>query len=109
MTAQLDHSRIQVLLEHFKNLPPENIDQEQGIIYTHNGSSSLLCERDACIGANAVMALGYPPQESKLGDSRFWAFHDAPKALGQSLCAIPRNAAASPGKTGRPDGAVRFR
>ena len=36
------------------------------------------------------MALGYPPQESKLGDnSRFWAFHDAPKALGQAYALSP--------------------
>jgi len=48
MPAQLDHGAIGSLLRHFRSLSPDSIDQDQGIIYTHNLSSSLLFERCAC-------------------------------------------------------------
>ena len=78
------------MLGHFKNLPPEKIDEEQPLIYTHNLSSSLLSQREACVGANAVMAMGYPPRQLLPDDQcRYWAVDDAPKALGKAYALSP--------------------
>jgi len=84
MTAQLDHDAIAALLQHFRALPPEQIDQEHGIIYTHNKSGSLLFDKCACIGANAVMALDFPPKLGQHSGAAYWSFHDAPQALGKA-------------------------
>ena len=35
------------------------------------------------------MALGYPPRESKHDESRFWAYHDALKAVGKAFALSP--------------------
>lgn len=89
MTPELKHDKIQSLLAHFRELTPEQLDQEHGIIYAHNLSGSLLFEKCACIGANAVMALGYPPQKGKHSGALFWSFDDAPKALGAAYVLSP--------------------
>lgn len=89
MTPRLDHDAIASLLQHFRELSPERIDQEHGIIYTHNQSGSLLFDKCACVGANAVMALGFPPKKGKHSGAEYWSFHDAPQALGRAYALSP--------------------
>ena len=84
MSTKLNHRVIQDLLAHFRELPPQRIDQEHGIIYTHNQSGSLHFDKCACIGANAVMALGYPPKTGQHTQLDYWSFDDAHQALGKA-------------------------
>ena len=35
------------------------------------------------------MALRHPPQKSKYDDTTYWAFHDAPEALGKAYALSP--------------------
>ena len=89
MTPALNHEAIHALLSHFRELPPERIDQEHGILYRHNRSGSLMYDKCACIGANAVMALDYPPSKGKYSGVEYWSFADADRALGRAYALSP--------------------